>query len=145
MSLGRRCAAAPIFAVAPATVRREFLPKRQPNGVGRATTLITQWGGPSLRPLPSPNRRNDSEGGDSRRPPLELGPERPEFRKGALGEGGLEVGDARRAAGAAFEPDDPLHGDDMFVAPGGERIVHVDELFGELVERPPARRVAVDL
>ena len=56
----------------------------------------------------------------------------------------LEVGDARRAARAAFEADDALDRGDVIETPAPEIILEVDQLFRELVEVPVLGGVVVD-
>src|SRR5688572_3648755 len=72
------------------------------------------------------------------------GPQRPQFREGALVERRAQISGAGRAAGAGLHADDALDGQDVLVAPGGECVIDIDQLFGELVELKPTLGILVD-
>src|SRR5688572_3628259 len=91
----------------------------------------------TLRVVPLPILRWGGE--------LDLRPQRPQLREGPLAQRRLEVGHARRPARAALQADDSLDRHHMLVAPAGEGVVDVDQLLGQLVERPVPFGIAVDI
>jgi hypothetical protein len=73
------------------------------------------------------------------------GPQRKQLREQHHVQHLAQVADAGRAAGAGLEADDALDRRHVAEAPGAEGGLHVDQLFGQFVQRPVVLGVAVDL